>query len=282
MTTPTPAPHPATSLDEATRSTIVLGAGEASSTSARGLPGRFELRYHPTHAFETGEVVACEALLRWRHPRYGLLRPYATLTGTRWAQLLLDSEHWIIEEVCRQAAAWRDQGLHLPIAVNISHQRLEEGGVTEELSAALEAADLGPGDLSVDLDVWTTGTDVAALTVALSELADLGVGVALQPIAAAVVLPDVLHHAITALKVPILSAPRRSQPTPHPRVLDAVRFARRSNLELVAASIEHPEQIEVARSVGIERGFGYLLSPVVGADELARLVRDPVPQRRLA
>jgi EAL domain-containing protein (putative c-di-GMP-specific phosphodiesterase class I) len=255
--------------------------GPGRSTSSNGLPGRFELRYQPTYALETGEVVGCEALLRWNHPTFGLLRPHAALAGTRWADLLADVDAWVVGEACRQRAAWRAEGLAFPVAVNASPERLRSGALVEDLRRAMDGLELEEGDVSVDLDAFAA-IDDPERDAALDALGDLGIGVALQAGVPAVVLPDVIHHAVTSIKVHVHLAARSDGRTPHASVVAVTRAARRSHLTVVAANLETTAQAHAARSVGIEIGFGHLLAPAVGAAHLGQLAREAMPTRRSA
>ena len=99
-----------------------------SSTAFEGLPGRFCLYYQPELDLRDGSIRACEAMVRWWHPEFGMVRPGLTLDGTRWNERVHGIEEWAVAEVCRQAVG-REV---VPIVVD-----------EDELAGAAAAVDAG-------------------------------------------------------------------------------------------------------------------------------------------
>ena len=97
--------------------------------------------YQPRIDIATRQVVGAEALLRWRHPRYGVLAPEAFLPLADDTGLLVPIGAWVLREACAQARRWLDAGIKpLTVVVNITARQLRHGSLAEGVRAALEAA----------------------------------------------------------------------------------------------------------------------------------------------
>ncbi len=113
--------------------------------------GHLVLHYQPQLDLRTGEILAVEALVRWDHPRLGLLPPDRFLPLAEEAGLMQPITQWVLEEAVKQCAAWRAAGRHLVVGVNISPANLLEPGFADAVRAQLEpsrssSASLGPRD----------------------------------------------------------------------------------------------------------------------------------------
>lgn len=114
--------------------------------------GEFQLHFQPKVALATGEVLACEALLRWDHPRDGLISPARFIPVAEQSQLIVPIGAWVVDEACRCLRAWMDDGLQVVrVAVNVSVSQLSLGGFPEQVQAALEAHSLSPDALTLEI-----------------------------------------------------------------------------------------------------------------------------------
>jgi diguanylate cyclase (GGDEF)-like protein len=116
------------------------------------------LHYQPKARLQTGEIVGVEALIRWQHPVRGLLGPDAFIPLAENTGLMAPLTEWVLRKAIEQAARWRDRGLTLPVAVNVSPRSLLEGDLPGALLRLL--ADTGlPADL---LEIEITETAIMA------------------------------------------------------------------------------------------------------------------------
>src|ERR671915_14066 len=114
--------------------------------------GELFLVYQPRIDIATRQVVGAEALLRWRHPRYGVLAPEAFLPLADDSGLLVPIGAWVLREACMQGRRWRDAGIQpLSVVVNMTARQLRHGALAAEVHAALEASALPPESLLIEV-----------------------------------------------------------------------------------------------------------------------------------
>jgi len=143
--------------------------------------GELELHVQPQIAAAGGELVAVEALVRWRHPRRGLLMPDAFLPAVEHTSVMRLLTERVIADALDCAVAWRDsEGLTLPVAVNVSAANLLDPGFTDTVAAQLRRTGADPSLLRVEVTENAVMTDVDRATAVLERLRALGVELALD------------------------------------------------------------------------------------------------------
>jgi diguanylate cyclase (GGDEF)-like protein len=113
--------------------------------------GEFRLHYQPQVDLRTGAIVGVEALLRWQHPQRGLLLPAGFIDIAEESGLIVPIGEWVLQTACRQAAAWRQAGFTLTMAVNISAVQFQRGAIDLRVPAILSAAGLPAEGLELEL-----------------------------------------------------------------------------------------------------------------------------------
>ncbi|MCU1595519.1 MAG: diguanylate cyclase/phosphodiesterase with sensor(s) [Frankiales bacterium] len=219
--------------------------------------GQFVLHYQPIVRLHDEEITGYEALLRWQHPRRGLLLPGEFL------DVILDSEYeapvtdWLIQQACRDATA-RPAGSQR-VSINVSSLMMGRRDLPDVITAALQASGLPPDELVLELteDRLLSRADGPDLLAALRGLGvalamdDFGTGYAglanLQRFPSISILK--LDQSFTA------SLGRDAYSTP---IVTAVRdLARSCGLHLIIEGVETVEQADQLRSLGIEAAQGY-------------------------
>nr|MBA2440360.1 GGDEF domain-containing protein [Thermoleophilaceae bacterium] len=147
----------------------------------KALP-RKELRlvYQPVVSLADGQVVACEALLRWHHPERGVVPPAAFVPLAEQNGLILPIGEWVLEEACRQGAEWRRAGRDLSVSVNISPAQLAQPDFAEGVHAILRRAGLPAQCLCLELVESTVARQPERIGNTLRDLRAGGVRIALD------------------------------------------------------------------------------------------------------
>lgn len=145
--------------------------------------GQFRLDFQPVVTVPGGEITGVEALLRWEHPRRGLLPPGEFIALAEQSDLMGPIGAWVIEEACRHAVRWRDEVLGprpFKVAVNVSGRQLADDALVDHVSRVLDETGLDPSWLCLEVTETALVQDLAASTERLQRLKALGVTVAVD------------------------------------------------------------------------------------------------------
>ena len=231
------------------------------------------LHYQPTFDLRDGHIEGVEALLRWQHPRYGLLAPGRFVAAAEESGAIVEIGRWVLREACREAARWGDASGQTPVvAVNVSGRQLREPGFVGDVSAALVAAGLPASALRLELteSVLIDATDAARAN--LVAAASLGVELAIDDFGAGhswignlqELAPDVLKIDRSFM---VDEAGRDS------RLLRALlALGRELGLKVVAEGIESAEQLAAVRRLRCDAAQGFHLARPMPASELRGLL----------
>ncbi len=146
----------------------------------RALPNnQFELHYQPIIDQRTGQVASAEALLRWRHPKWGLVSPAEFIPVAEDTLLILDIGKWVIREVISQLSIWRAMGLdNLRVSLNLSVRQLQRAQDVVELQTMLRDAPAGQLTLEVTESILLDNSEV--IMQFLNEVRGYGIKIALD------------------------------------------------------------------------------------------------------
>ena len=141
----------------------------------------FVLFYQPKVNMLTGAVKGAEALIRWQHPQRGLLAPATFLPTIENHPLGVELGEWVIATALRQMTHWQDQGLALPVSVNIGARQLQQAGFATRLAELLAAhAQVAPKQLELEILETSALEDMAQVFQTISDCQALGVRFALD------------------------------------------------------------------------------------------------------
>jgi diguanylate cyclase (GGDEF)-like protein/PAS domain S-box-containing protein len=141
----------------------------------------FVLYYQPKLDLITNRITGAEALIRWQHPERGLLAPASFLPVIEDHPLSVELGEWVITTALAQMQAWQDQGLYLPVSVNIGARQLQQDGFAERLAGLLAGqSEVAPGQLQLEVLETSSLEDLGKVGAAMAACQKLGVGFALD------------------------------------------------------------------------------------------------------
>lgn len=141
----------------------------------------FVLHYQPRVNMATGELVGVEGLLRWQHPKRGLLPPGLFLPTIEDHDIMIEVGEWVLDTALSQAQTWQDEGLSVVVSVNLGARQLEQAGFVERLRTVM-AGHPGVAASSLELEVLETSAlhDLAGVSSVIKACRELGVSIALD------------------------------------------------------------------------------------------------------
>ena len=232
--------------------------------------GQFVLHYQPCVALRTGEVVRVEALIRWQHPRFGLLPPDQFVELAELSGAIQPMTRWVISEGLAAVKTWRDAGFPIGLAVNLSVRNLYDPDLVDHLQWALLDHGVRAGDLVLELTETELMDDPSLAREVFTAFGDLGVNTAIDDFgtgySSLTYLRDLPLQEIKIDKSFVAEMHRRSDEFTIVRSM--IDLGHNLGLEVVAEGVEHADDLQLLRRLGCDLGQGYHFSRPLPLDEL--------------
>lgn len=239
--------------------------------------GQFELYYQPQVHAASGRIRGVEALIRWRHPERGLVSPADFIPVAEETGLIEPIGAWVLDEACRQLAAWRADGIDgIGMAINLSARQLRSPRLVDAVRAALARHALREGDLELEVTESVAMTHPERAIGQLHALRDLGVRLAIDDFGTGYSsLAYLKNLPIQGLKLD-RSFVRDIETDANDTAICAATIALAHNLglEVVAEGVEtRAQQCFLTNKHRCDNLQGYLFGKPMPAAELAALLR---------
>ncbi|MCL6649731.1 MAG: EAL domain-containing protein, partial [Chloroflexi bacterium] len=241
---------------------------------------QLDLVFQPIVSLRTGTVEEIEALVRWNHPQRGAVPPSQFVAVAEESGLIVPLGRWVLHETCAQIRRWLDDGEQPPVvSVNLSARQLQAPALVAEVAQALDAFDLDPRCLKLEITESVMMHDAEGAVATLQALKALGVRLAMDDFGTGYSsLAYLQRFPIDTLKVDrsfverlVVDADSRAI------VRSIVMLARGLALEVTAEGVETIEQLSTLRALGCDRGQGYYFARPMEATELVALLRGDGP-----
>ncbi len=233
-----------------------------------------ELHYQPKISMQ-GEAVGLEALLRWNHPRRGLIMPDAFIGIAEQTGAVREVTRWVIARAARQQAQWMGAGLELPIAVNISARDLQDEGFPRFVADTLKEQRLAAKMLRFEVTERALMENLDAAAQTLHMLQKIGILVSLDDYGTGyATLTHISQLPVSELKidrsfVTDLTANTRNFAI----VLSTVEMGHRLGMTIVAEGVETMAELDAVRESGCDEVQGYYFSKPLEADDVQSWMR---------
>ena len=261
--------RPLLNLRATERQSLERGLGRALDRQ------EFILHYQPKIDLETGVMVGVEALIRWRHPKRGLLPPTEFVPIAEDSGLIVPIGQWVLREACRQARAWQNAGLRLmPVAVNVSGVEFRSLGFLDGVRMSLEETRLESRYLELELTESVLMTHAESTVSLVRGLKDLGLQLALDDFGTRYSsLSYLKEFPIDALKVDEsfvrgISDDLRGAPI----VVAIISMGKSLHHQVIAEGVETAEQLAFLHAQGCDEGQGFHFSRPLVAEQFAKLL----------
>jgi EAL domain-containing protein (putative c-di-GMP-specific phosphodiesterase class I) len=238
-----------------------------------------ELRFQPIAEAASRRVTTVEALVRWRHPRHGPIRPDRFLSPVEGTDVMWPFTVRVFELAAQQAARWRAEGHELRVAVNVSAPILSDRRLATEVERLLGRHDLPPGTLEIEVTEGAVMRDPAAAVQVLERLTQLGVGViAIDDFGTGYSSLARLHELpLDTLKIDQSFVMRMASEGDETVVRSIVELAHALGLTVIAEGVEDEGTWERLAALGCDYVQGYALTPPLPPEELTRWLAGTAP-----
>jgi diguanylate cyclase (GGDEF)-like protein/PAS domain S-box-containing protein len=235
----------------------------------------FYLLYQPQVDLKSGEIFAVEALVRWRHPKLGVVSPDRFIPLAEETGLIVPLGDWILKEACRQNKAWQDAGL-LPVSVcvNVSARQFQDKNLIKHVTSALTESGLSAEYLELELTESLVMRDVEQAVATMKELQTLGVHFAIDDFGTGYSSLSALKSLpVSRLKIDQSFVRNLAQDEDDRTITAAViSLGQRLKMKVIAEGVETDEQLTFLRESHCDEIQGYHFSRPVEAAAIAALL----------
>jgi diguanylate cyclase (GGDEF)-like protein len=235
------------------------------------------LLYQPKIALKDGSVAGLEVLLRWRHPRHGLISPAEFIPVAEEAGLIVDIGEWVLKSAVDQYLAWRADGVPtVPVAVNLSARQFHRTDIVGCVEAVVRDAGLAPGDLELELTESASVQCLERSAELMARLRGLGCTLSIDDFGTGYSSLSYLKQLpVDKLKIDISFVQDMHQSAESLAMVKAIiAMAHGLHLEVIAEGAELQEQVDALRAAGCDQIQGFYYSQPLSPEDCAAYLRE--------
>ncbi|HIJ61274.1 MAG TPA: EAL domain-containing protein [Rhodospirillaceae bacterium] len=238
---------------------------------------QFVLHYQPKVCVKTRAVIGYEALLRWNSPTLGMVPPAQFIPIAEDSGLIVDIGNWVIDEACRQIAAWHAAGYGFrEVAVNVSALQLKSGRLAEQIAEACSRHGIPASALEAELTESVVMSDPHQAKEIFQKLRISGIRLTVDDFGTGYsCLAHLRRLPIDVLKIDrsfVMDADRDEDAVEIVRTIMAL--AKTLNLDVVAEGVETESQAQLLEEAGCDIFQGYLFSKPLPVNDIDQMLRE--------
>ena len=240
--------------------------------------GQFVNFYQPKIDLATGAISGVEALIRWMHPQRGLVPPMEFVPALESTGLIGEVGEQIIRRALADWTGWRAAGLPAPrIAVNVAAAQLRSDAFVQQLRSAIEVSGADASALGIEVTESVLISNMERAIEVLTEVRKLGIPVAIDDFGTGYSsLAYIVTLPIDEVKIDRAFIKKITADPAYKGIVNTcISLAHNLNLKVIAEGVEIEGQATMLRQLGCDQAQGFLYSPPVPADQLARMLRNP-------
>lgn len=239
----------------------------------------FFLNYQPIVELKSSKLIGAEALIRWNHPKWGIVSPNEFIPSAEESGLINKIGEWVLYNACRQAKTWQETG-YPPIVMSVNFSMLQflQSDIIETIENILTKTRLEPRWLEIEITETAIVKNESHVLNKIEELKDIGVKIAIDDFGAGYSsLSYLKKFKVNTLKIDrsyineILSDSENKE-----IVSTIIQLARKMNIKTVAEGVETIEQLSVLLENDCDRVQGYLFSKPLISERFAEILKNGV------
>jgi EAL domain-containing protein (putative c-di-GMP-specific phosphodiesterase class I) len=235
------------------------------------------VHYQPIVSLITGRISGFEALVRWRHPKRGLIPPGLFIPIAEETGLITAIGYWVLSESCHQLRTWQQQNSidpNLFVSVNLSVKQFAQPNLLEQIDQVLEHSQLSPDCLKLEITesaIMDNHQDVATI---LKELRKRRILISIDDFGTGYSSLSYLHSfPVDTLKIDKSFVQRLNLTSENIGLIPVIiSLAKTMNMNVIAEGIELPEQLKILRELNCGLGQGYFFAKPLPGEELINLL----------
>ena len=238
---------------------------------------QLELHFQPKVDLASGTLVACEALLRWHHPKRGLISPGVFIPIAEQSQLIVPIGDWVLRRACQHLRDWRDAGLKpVRVAVNVSVIQFQTGDFASRVRTVLDQTGIAAEELALEVTESVFQWESEVLLNQMRALRDMGVWLSLDDFGTGYSsLLYLQRYPFDEIKIDQGFVCRLlDDPFSHNIVETVMKLAKVLEAEIIAEGIESAEVRDALLAMGCHFGQGFFFSMPLEAEDFRWLLEQ--------
>jgi len=239
------------------------------------------VHYQPKANIATGCITSVEALARWIHPQHGLIEPGEFIPIAEQTSLIKPLALYVIDEAVGQCAVWREKGLDLRVAVNLSMRNLLDSDLPGDIQRLLERHDISASVLDFEITESAILGDPVRTTATVESLSEMGAGISIDDFGTGYSSFSHLSRLpVSEIKIDRSFVTNMLTNRDNAGIVRSIiDLGRNLDLTIVAEGVETAETFERLKALGCDVAQGFYLSRAVSAGELEGWLRlrPPIP-----
>jgi diguanylate cyclase (GGDEF)-like protein/PAS domain S-box-containing protein len=233
--------------------------------------------YQPIVSLQNRTLIGFEALVRWRHPDFGMVPPKEFIPIAEETGLILQIGQTVLRSACRQAREWQQTYPSSPplfVSVNLSVKQFNEPGLVENIAELLEESNLPPRCLKLEITESVFSDNIDAAVTLLTQLRNLGVQLSIDDFGTGYSSLSYLQRfPIDTLKIDRSFVTQMMENEENLAIVRTiVALAQNLGMDVVAEGVETEDQLRLLRKLECENGQGYLFSTPLGGRQLDQFI----------
>lgn len=235
---------------------------------------KLHLVFQPKGDMPTGILTGAEALIRWNHPKRGLLSPAAFLPLAQECGLMKDIDHFVLKQAISTLASWKRLDIECCLSINLSVDSLCDKSLITQVKSALEQADVAPGLLEIEIPEGTLMHDITSSIKTLNALRDMGVIISVDDFGTGYSSISYLaKFPVHTLKIDRMFITNLETDIPNQKIVKAIiRMAHSLGLDVVAEGVETLQQLQKLRKLQCNTVQGYFYARPLTYDDFLAFV----------
>ncbi len=239
---------------------------------------QFEVFYQPQISLLTGKVAGIEALLRWNHPKQGLLSPSHFLSVAEDSGLICELGDWVLEDVLIEMQAWNESGLSInTVAVNFSSKHIEQADFVDNMIRLLKKYRTPKNVFEIEVTESVLMRDIDDTIGKLKQLHEVGVSIAIDDFGTGYSSLSLLQKLpIHSLKIDRSFIQDMEKGSDRSIIEAIAHMAKGLNLEMIAEGVEEEYQLRYLHQLQCPIVQGYIFSHGVPSDDARKFIEASV------
>ena len=235
----------------------------------------FFLCYQPIYQLKSGKIFGSEALIRWNHPKLGLIPPNEFIPLAEETGLIRDIGRWVLIESCKQNKKWHDVGLrNLIISVNVSPKQFQHEMFLSDVKEALSISGMSPEYLHLELTESVMLGNISYSVSVMKELQRLGVKVSIDDFGKGYSSLNYLRNLpANIIKIDRSFIKNIHQDSSHMAIVKAIiTMGKGLSMKVIAEGVETKEQWELLKKLNCHYAQGYYIHKPLKANEFVKKI----------